>query len=392
MNRKAVLSSAIVLYFIIGFEILIMISPFAGLFYSVFTPFLLQLEKYPATRWLNAFFLPHMVVPPDGFLKFIRVMGSVLFVAGIVVFLLCALQVYASKFLKKGAVLKGLYSFIRHPQYLALGLAGIGLSILWPRILTIVLWLAMIALYYLLSKDEERRMLKRYPEPYAQYMEKTGMFLPGKLERKLSPSTAIGKLSLFVFIAAFTIGGVFFLRDYTVKHLPLWTNGDVTAISITQDDAGMMARRINSVLSMDEIKAKLNPGQKYLVYFIPTDYMMQGLIADTGTKWRLYNRKHFTIRRFLNWVFHPFSHLTGMDHSHGHVMDMHDDQNVMMARRLIFLGISSATVESPYDFFSINAQRTPLFMADVDIHNLRLIQMKVLSQETGWGKLPTPMF
>ncbi len=59
MNRKAVLSSAVVLYFIIGFEILIMISPFAGLFYSVFTPFLLRLAKYPATRWLNAFFLPH---------------------------------------------------------------------------------------------------------------------------------------------------------------------------------------------------------------------------------------------------------------------------------------------------------------------------------------------
>jgi hypothetical protein len=38
---KALLDSAIVLYFVICFEILIMISPFAGFFYSTFTPVLL---------------------------------------------------------------------------------------------------------------------------------------------------------------------------------------------------------------------------------------------------------------------------------------------------------------------------------------------------------------
>jgi hypothetical protein len=78
MNKtKAILNSALVLYFIIGLEILIMISPFAGFFYAVFNPFLLEIAKYPSTRWLSAFYLPHMVVPPDDFLKSIRIMGSV---------------------------------------------------------------------------------------------------------------------------------------------------------------------------------------------------------------------------------------------------------------------------------------------------------------------------
>ncbi|HEX8949986.1 MAG TPA: hypothetical protein VF790_13540, partial [Dissulfurispiraceae bacterium] len=93
MNKKnTALRSAIVLYFIIGLEVLIMISPFAGFFYSVFNPFLLETAKYPATRWLSAFFLPHMVVPPDAFLKLIRVMGSVFFVGGMALFFLCASQ------------------------------------------------------------------------------------------------------------------------------------------------------------------------------------------------------------------------------------------------------------------------------------------------------------
>ena len=143
-RSKALFNSAIVLYFIIALEFLIMISPFAGFFYSVFNPLLVTADKYPATRWLSAFFLPHMVVPPDGFLKFIRIMGSVLFVAGTAVFLVCALQVYAHKLLKKGAALRGLYSILRHPQYLGLGVAGLGLAILWPRFLVAVLWLVMM--------------------------------------------------------------------------------------------------------------------------------------------------------------------------------------------------------------------------------------------------------
>ena len=42
-TKRTLLRSSIVLYFIIAFEVLIMISPFAGFFYSVFNPVLLKL-------------------------------------------------------------------------------------------------------------------------------------------------------------------------------------------------------------------------------------------------------------------------------------------------------------------------------------------------------------
>src|SRR5512147_1511762 len=115
-TRKTLLGSAVVLYFVIAFEVLIMISPFAGFFYSVFNPVLLKLAAQPSTRWLSAFYLPHMVLPQDWLLRFVRVMGSVLFVAGMVVFVVCAGQIYTAKFRKKGAVLGWLYAYIRHPQ------------------------------------------------------------------------------------------------------------------------------------------------------------------------------------------------------------------------------------------------------------------------------------
>ncbi|MBF0566539.1 MAG: isoprenylcysteine carboxylmethyltransferase family protein, partial [Nitrospirae bacterium] len=233
MNKSnAVLGSAIVLYFIIVLEVLIMISPFAGFFYSIFNPFLLEIAKYPSTRWLSAFYLPHMALPSDGLLRFIRSMGSILFVAGMLIFLVCAIQVYASKFMKRGAVVRGIYSYVRHPQYVALAVAGVGLSILWPRFLSAVLWLAMILVYYFLARDEERRMLKAYGEDYGRYMEKTGMLLPSAVERHCLPAGAVGRIAIFILIATVTIGGGFFLRAYTIEHLTTWKNDNLLALAI----------------------------------------------------------------------------------------------------------------------------------------------------------------
>jgi protein-S-isoprenylcysteine O-methyltransferase Ste14 len=391
MNKtKVIFSSAIILYFIIGLEILVMISPFAGFFYSMFNPFLLQIAEYPQTKWLSAFFLPHMVMPPDDLLKFIRIMGSVLFVSGMAVFIICAIQVYASKFMKKGAVLKGLYSFIRHPQYAGLGIAGIGLSILWPRFLVAVLWLVMILIYYFLAKDEEKRMLKGYEITYRKYMETSGMFLPKRIENIVAPSTTSGKILIFCLIASLTIGGAFFLRSYTIRHLPLWTDTNVVALAILPEDMPKMEHRMGDILRMEEVRNRLKDNEKYLVYFLPPNYIMQGMIADTGGEWKLY-KKHHSISMFTDWIFHPFKHLREGHHHESGTPSEHN-MHTGVERRLIFIRISNVIINEPFDMFSINALREPDFLVDMDIHNLRILNVQDLPQNTGWGKVPTPVF
>ncbi|MFI5340598.1 MAG: methyltransferase family protein [Candidatus Methylomirabilales bacterium] len=388
-KSKALFSSAIVLYFIIALEFLIMISPFAGLFYSVFNPLLVAAGRYPATRWLSAFFLPHMVVPPDALLQFIRVLGSVLLVVGMVVFLACAVQVYAHKLLKKGAALKGLYAVLRHPQYLALGMAGLGLSILWPRFLVVVLWLVMMLLYSRLAVDEERRMLKAYPETYAAYREKTGMFLPRSIEQRVMPRTTAGKAASFVLVWALVLGGAFALRAYTVGHLPVWTDGNVVALAVNPDDVLMMEHRLPDILSLPEVRARVEAGQRYLVYFLPPNYIMQGLVADTGGEWRLY-KQHHTVQMITDWILHPFGHLTGGGHA------MHPASGPAIAsgqeRRLVFVAISGAPGQEPLEVFAIGAERSPQFMLDVDVHTLTIREVKDLPKDTAWADVPTPVF
>jgi protein-S-isoprenylcysteine O-methyltransferase Ste14 len=402
MNKsKAVFSGVIALYFMIGLEILIMISPAAGFFYAAFNPFLLWLDQSPATRWLTAFFLPHLVSPPDLLLQIIRVAGSGLFVVGAVMFFVCAGQVYYNQFTRKGVALRGLYAYIRHPQYLGLGLTGLGLSILWPRFLVVALWAVMVALYYFLARDEERRMLRQFGDDYGQYLDRTGMFLPQAVEAALGKrlpfrSSLLRAALVLVFLIVCTVGGAFALRSYTVSRLPLWSNGSVTALAILPEELGKLEHRMGSVLEIPEIKTRLE-GQSgpFLVYFMPKDYVMQGMIADTGGEWQLYKRHH-TFAMISDWIFHPFRHLEA-----GHAAMHHDMSSGMeeraaangMARRMIFLRVETPNGQTdPSSLFGINARRSPLFVADVEIHDLVLQEVHDLPPATGWGSVPTPIF
>ena len=395
-TKKTLLRGSLILYFVIAFEVLIMISPFAGFFYSAFNPVLLKLAASPSTRWLSAFYLPHMILPQDGFLQFVRVMGSILFVIGVAVFLVCAAQIYTAKFTKKGAVLGGLYAYIRHPQYLALGVAGLGLSVLWPRFLTVVLWLIMTVVYYFLAKDEERRMLNSHEETYRTYMSKTGMFFPGSIERVIAPSPAMKKAVLIIGFAACTLGCAALLRATTISTLTMWTGGkNVSAVAILPEDGFKMDHRMADIISLPQVNERLQEGKQYLVYVLPQNYIMQGMIADTGGDWKLYKQNH-SIAMITDWVFHPFRHLREGHHAmpggthmqHQNAAASQDD----VIRRLIFLSIEDAVVKRPADLFSINALRVPQFMVDVEMHDLSLIEVKELSHGSGWGTVPTPVF
>lgn len=63
-----------------------------------------------------------------------------------------------------------------------------------------------------------------------------------------------------------------------------------------------------------------------------------------------------------------------------------------LIQRLIFLSIEEVDVKSPADLFAINALRVPQFMADVEVHELKLLEVKDLPHGSGWGSVPTPMF
>jgi hypothetical protein len=122
---------------------------------------------------------------------------------------------------------------------------------------------------------------------------------------------------------------------------------------------------------------------------------MQGMIADTGPEWRLYEH-HQTLAMIADWILHPFRHLQGSHTMTHHALEGAPATSAApdgAVRRLIFLRLDSPRLENTRAIiFGITTTRVPLFFADVDIHNLALLDIHSLGTGTGWGRVPTPMF
>jgi protein-S-isoprenylcysteine O-methyltransferase Ste14 len=402
-GRSLLIGGVAVVYFIAALEIVIMISPFAFFFYAVFNPILLGLNQSAATRWLTAFFLPHMVAPTTPLLIAVRVLGSVFFIGGSLIFLVCAAQVYLGKLLKWGVAERGLYALMRHPQYSGLTLAGLGLTILWPRFLTLMFLAVMVFLYYLLARDEERRMLRHYGEAYQTYLERTGMFWP-RLSRKPAAVKPLRWQAAFLLLIALTAGAAalgFGLRAYTVARLPLATVGGIDLVSIIPGDLPTAKELLQGIRDDPVAAARLRSIQtsghsRILAYAMPVDYVMQGMIANTGPEWKLF-RHHQTFAMIVNYIFHPIAHLQGGHMHHAMAMPMQHGpamyNSPMMRRRIVFLEVrANHALTSARDDFAINNQRIPRFFADVHLHTDEVLQVRETPHGTGWGTVPTPMF
>jgi len=79
---------------------------------------------------------------------------------------------------KEDLVTKGIYRYIRHPQYLGFLLITLGWLIHWPTIPTVVMWPILVVIYYKLARREEKEMEERFGDKYLLYKESVPMFIP----------------------------------------------------------------------------------------------------------------------------------------------------------------------------------------------------------------------
>jgi len=61
-----------------------------------------------------------------------------LILLGLMLFFMGFVQIYWAKLTGKANVEVGLYRYIRHPQYVALAIVGLGTSIYWSRFIVLI--------------------------------------------------------------------------------------------------------------------------------------------------------------------------------------------------------------------------------------------------------------
>ena len=138
--RRWLSRATALVYGLVMFEVVIMVSPFAFYFYAAYGPTLKWLNHSAATAWLTGFVLPHAVFTTSPFLEFLRWdLGRYFFGLGLLGFFVLAAQIYGSKLFRRKVVSSGVYRYIRHPQYLCLGVSAFGLFTMWPRMIIFLL-------------------------------------------------------------------------------------------------------------------------------------------------------------------------------------------------------------------------------------------------------------
>jgi protein-S-isoprenylcysteine O-methyltransferase Ste14 len=414
---QAAAKGGIVLFIIMSLEVMIMISPFAFFFYSVFNPVFHWLGRYPATKWLTDFFLPHLILPPTLLLQGIRVIGSVLFVIGCLGFVICALQVYLGKIFRWGVADKGLYGYIRHPQYLSLAVWGVGMSILWPRFIVLATLSIMFILYYWLARDEENRMLSQHGDSYARYRESRGMFFPKAIESRLRqlgrllPRSVRNPVAAPLVVVAVVIGAGFLCREITLRSLPLESRSNITLVPILPEDHVVSAKVLDGILKNHSTGKQdyLDDSKDYLGCVMPPDYIMQGMIADTGGDTHLF-KHHHTVALITDWVLHPFEHLRRPPSAQ--MARMHNADPAVARRHHCPLGIDDPALDCgncPYRrvilvqidhpgtthvsgeaLLGVTSERVPVAAMDIDTRTGDIMNIIKVGRATAWKDVPTP--
>jgi protein-S-isoprenylcysteine O-methyltransferase Ste14 len=394
-RRRLVPGAAVVFYLLIALEAAIMITPFTVYFYAVYAPILGRLEASPWTAWLTAFFLPHISYPGAPLLTVVAWLGPVLLTLGLGIFLVCAAQVYSAKLLRRGVVKGGLYRLVRHPQYLGLGIAGLGLLLYWPRFIILLLYLSMLFVYYLLARHEESRMEARFGEGYRRFLAATPMFLPRGLgeravARLVGPAPrgrALAALWVAVLVAGTGLG--FATRAYSVSLVPrIQYSETLAAISLAPADGNAIERTLERALASPAVTPFLSrfhghPDHSLVAYIVPKEYMMQHLLADLG--------EHEA---------HHGEEASGAGGVLGHLGEMYALKPLRQLRdgarspavRIIFAEPLTAAGASVPIARALDAGvlRFPLFFAELDEGGVTFV-METPRRHT-WGAVPVPAF
>lgn len=252
----------ILLYAASALEMIIMVTPFAAYFYSVYTPLFHGLEQSAATAWLPQFFLPHLAHTKLVLFRGINWLGAILALVGIVGFFACAVQLYYGKFIKKQLVSGGLYGRVRHPQYLMLIIGGAGFLLLWPRFFILVTYLMMLGLYYILARHEEESIKQRYGSVTDAYLARVPMFNPFGGPRQAKSAVPVSRakaLTVWVAVAAASMGVAFGLRAIAVSQLYAVQSQspDVTVLSFRAMSDDRIEAIMDSVLEAPSVQALL---------------------------------------------------------------------------------------------------------------------------------------
>ncbi len=400
-GSKILLFSTIAAYCLIGVEIIIMISPFALYFYSVYAPVLQYLSSSSYLSWTTEFFLPHMVFTHDPVIIGISYF-QVFLVIGLLLFFSAAIPLYYGRFTNKGIVAFSFYAKTRHPQYLFLAISGFGLLLYWPRFLILIMYVNMLFVYYLLARNEEWRMKQEAPGEYEKYMQTTPMFLPGEPGGKIykllfswiQPKW-LGLLVTYCLVLVLSVSLAMAMRSYTVSRLQTVSLDRTTLLPIFPRPVDEVRELYQAVVASEEFQKAVVEGERAnMAYIFPGDFFLTALVTDRDRRF-----SDDIVERFpevLEWHKHKFNGGLGKFFRifHNYTKTLGSMETDSEVDRLVFVRVEDlqGRLLRPDELFAIGAKRRPVLIVDVDSFDHTVLSVIYASGKHKWGTMTMPSF
>lgn len=151
----------------------VMVVP-VGIFALLCSPINLLIVFPPTGRLLRM-----VILSPDTheltFLLYLLAMF--LFPLGIAIFAIALIQLLKGK---GELVTSGLYSVVRHPQYLGIILATLGFTFfeIEVRLVSLIAWIMLVFIYLWLARREETNLQEKHGEEFLAYKRRVPLILP----------------------------------------------------------------------------------------------------------------------------------------------------------------------------------------------------------------------
>jgi hypothetical protein len=276
-----------------------------------------------------------------------------------------------------------LYRWVRHPQYVALALMGLGVLLHWPRIAVLVAFVTMLFLYYFLARSEERRCLEQFGDSYREYSERTWMFLPWLGPRGACPpgrerpgagwQGVLAGIAAWALIVGASVWGAYRLRDYSLAHISHSSNDDVAILSPALLSPQELTQAVEVARQNPEVSGRLaaasTPGSsrlgaraRLLVYVVPTEWRLPDVPMEKQSGGGHYTPKEFA-RNKLKVLF----------------------------TRPVMLGRSGAEAQGD-GIIRATVKREPIVLARVDTQTRSVEAIEHPPATVRWGDIPTPLF
>lgn len=148
-----------------------------GTFIAFVIALMTEMFGWPLLIFLISPVLDIPVIAPDYFQAighWPATVGTAVSIVGLVLIAVGWRQIHRAD----GLVTKGLYQYVRHPQYTGIFLFTFGWILHWPSVVTLILWPILIGAYVWLARQEERQAVDEFGTVYLEYANQTKRFIP----------------------------------------------------------------------------------------------------------------------------------------------------------------------------------------------------------------------